>query len=942
MPSLLNKQTGQAERVLDEQVPGMLQSGQYQLLPDYVRDDGKRIRVISPDGEYGSVPAAKFQTYLKNGFRLANDADKFATGGGGTLGAIGLGALAGPTLGLSNYLIASLGGADTVDALRKAHPTATAASEITTAVASALLGNVAGPEGAELSAGTSLVKASEAAQAAGAVEGGAGLLGNTIKALGKAARYTPTGYVSGATSSVMDPLAKGLIAELTGGTKLGLITASVMRGASLMPGAAAEGALWGMGQALTEHALGDPREVGEMMTDIVWPTMGWGAATAGVLGTAGALVGGGVSKMAKRVTDKLSSPEADAMMLSQAEQGVASHFGWSNAQTSRVRRAAGEGFDVLFDDGLLHDGSVFSKRVATEAGETAVTVTAKEAGQRAELALGTAGATLDSAWKRAAEFAESSMPISKVEEMQTEFKNAMKAARAAGPKTDAGHMYINQAREIDAALSRTAEEGPWPSLKHINKVIQDIVDQPGMNRSPVRAMRKEFETFIKENGSRVVMDFEELRNLRKQYGTAWAGIYKGGKPSHIDVSKGEAWRTIERVLQDEAMSKAGKTLTEPEYAVLEKANKTYAALRPAVDAIKSAGKAKPGDMGLGQLFQRWGYMGQWAMRAAASKVARGAVGSAVGGLVGGIPGMALGGMAGVGVGKMMPRAIVIAEVAHRAARLGTLAEKTAAYDAKIQGAIGRWLKWTPGVKAIPPIVGAGVLKDIGRDTDPRKGLKNLRKRVSMLQDPAQLGQYLEESLGALRSIAPTTALHSAATLSRGIQELNRIMEPEQQARQPSLQPHLKIEPDVSNARLEEIGLRVAAVMKPMDTVEEILNGTATQPQMETFVRTYPELWTYVMRNVAMQLAQRKEPLNHGQKLVLARLGFQDWETPSWLGPAAQQLWQQQGQAQSPNGAAPQPAPGAFVRPPSARAFTGLARLDQAFQTPQGRRQAEGV
>src|SRR5258706_6758268 len=164
MPSLLNKQTGQAEPVLDEQVQGMLQSGQYQLLPEYVRDNGKRVRVISPDGEYGSVPSAKFANYLQNGFRLANDADKFATGGAGTISSIGLGALAGRTMGLSNYLIASLGGADTVAALRKAHPTATTASEITTALASALLGNMGGAEAGLAESGTALVKASEAAQ----------------------------------------------------------------------------------------------------------------------------------------------------------------------------------------------------------------------------------------------------------------------------------------------------------------------------------------------------------------------------------------------------------------------------------------------------------------------------------------------------------------------------------------------------------------------------------------------------------------------------------------------------------------------------------------------------------------------------------------------------------------------------------------------------------
>lgn len=929
MPQLYNKRSGQPERLLDEQVVEALSSGDYNLLPEYATQDGRRIRVISPDGKYGTIPAEKLATYLPLGFRLANDADKFATTGPGVAATAGIGALGGATLGASNWMIANLGGADAVEALRKANPGAHMTAELTTALGTALLGNLGalGVGAKAGKAGLDVAKAAEVAGAAGSVAEGAGLVKNTLKAVDASKGWLGglTGAVSYQTQKLVDPFAKLLVTELTSKHKLGLVTASVLRGASLAPGAAIEGGIWGVNQALTERALGDPREVGEMFTDVVWPNIGWSAATAGALGTAGALIGGGVSRLAKKVATKLG--QSQELLVSSAEHAAARHFGWSDTQIRDVREAVGAGYDTLFDESLLPDGSIFSKR---DAAGKMITVTAKEAAERAKLVHSVAGQSIGAAYAKADEIAQTKAPLEMINELSEFFDEAMSTARRAKKHSPEQIIALKRANELRTMLDDVAENGPWPSVKRIVKRLQAEMDAiPEV--ADGRLKRKHYRELIQKLGDTFVLPFsgEAQYTMQKLKGVYDSEAVFG--ETATEAVKSKIYRRIWGILQDETLNTAKRTLGDADAAILMRSNKVYSELGPVNKAIAQAAKADPNTVQLEQLVKRWGYMNQWAAASAARRMLSGA-GAAGGWFMGGLPGAVIGGAAGLGASyaasKLAPRAITIGIVANKAARLQTLAERVAVFDGRIQGAIKKWLTAAPLAKRGGTIIGAGVLRDVGKDKDPRKALKKLRQRMSALQDPEAMGHYLEESLGALRTIAPESALHSAATINRGVAEIQRILAPELMMRQPSLQPHLKLEPDVSDGRLEEIGLRVGAVTKPFDTIEEILDGTATQPQIESFVRVYPQLWAYVMRMAATELAARKEPLDHRQKMVLAKLGFRDWETPPWLQQQAAAVYKMQ------------PAMGQM--PQSGPVMTKLSRLNQAFEGHQGKALGEGL
>ncbi len=162
-------------------------------------------------------------------------------GAGGELAAAGLGFLRSTTLGLSDVPAASMLGQEYVKGVREANPGATGLGEGAGLIAPMLTG---------------------AGEAEGAIEGaaaGAEALGSGAgaEALGAAAP-TLGGAAKGALQAATAPLrAAGSLREA--------ITESLggLHGAVL--GSMAEGSLFGAGHAISENALGDPRDLGEAL-----------------------------------------------------------------------------------------------------------------------------------------------------------------------------------------------------------------------------------------------------------------------------------------------------------------------------------------------------------------------------------------------------------------------------------------------------------------------------------------------------------------------------------------------------------------------------------------------------------------------------------------------------------------------------------------------------
>lgn len=299
---LVNLATKQFEDVPDDQVSKAFDSGTHGFASP---DDAIPMR--DKDGALGTVKASEFAAAHADGYEVVPHAeyrkaelDEKYGGVGGTLAAGGEGIARGLTIGLSDPLAIKgtelFAGKEASEKVRthlaeekEAHPYVAGAGEIAGAVAPALLsGGAAAPlEGAELARGA--VGAGEAlagaGEAAGAVAKGAGVtdrMGSLLRAVGAPARGVNAAgegaesLASRALEVVMGtPGADGAVARITR-----MAAKAGVRGA-------AEGALFGAGQEISEDALGDH----ELNAEKLVAAIGHGALYGGMLG--GALGGGG-------------------------------------------------------------------------------------------------------------------------------------------------------------------------------------------------------------------------------------------------------------------------------------------------------------------------------------------------------------------------------------------------------------------------------------------------------------------------------------------------------------------------------------------------------------------------------------------------------------------------------------------------------------------------
>lgn len=187
---VVDRKTGKTITVPDEQVQAGFQAGAYAL------PKGSLIPIQRGDGEVGTVPAEGLNAELAAGGSVIpqDQYDKAAAqakygGPGGMAEAAGLGLLRGATAGLSDVAIAKIGGEGArkeVQGVKTGNPYISGGSELTGAVAPALLGDEAGVAGLAGKAGEA---ADVADVARGGLEAGEGLrTADTAATLGSDAR----------------------------------------------------------------------------------------------------------------------------------------------------------------------------------------------------------------------------------------------------------------------------------------------------------------------------------------------------------------------------------------------------------------------------------------------------------------------------------------------------------------------------------------------------------------------------------------------------------------------------------------------------------------------------------------------------------------------------------------------------------------------------------
>lgn len=265
---LFNVRENRYEYVGDDQLDSALRSASYRL------PAGSTIRMLDAEGNaydadnrtnFADLSDFRFETnYLKeNRERLERAAEQ-------PLLAAGAAALRGATFGLSDVAAASLGIADEVKALKEANPVASTMGEIGGTIASAIALPGGGLVGGAAKAGQVTASLAERALASSVVKGAAEV---------------------GATTLSKDIAKRVAHKALTSGA-----------------GGFVEGSLYGLGQTMSEAALGDPKEAAEHLISNV--------GFSGLLNGSFMSVGGAFSALTRKFPPGVSEAEAKATLES--------------------------------------------------------------------------------------------------------------------------------------------------------------------------------------------------------------------------------------------------------------------------------------------------------------------------------------------------------------------------------------------------------------------------------------------------------------------------------------------------------------------------------------------------------------------------------------------------------------------------------------------------
>jgi hypothetical protein len=326
----------------------------------------REVGIVTPDGSTFLVPASEVQAAVQRGARLETPEEQRQREvedrqQGGEVRTAIEGGLRGLTMGLSDIPLAIGGEAEGASERREAFPTLSTGSEI----AGGLLGMI--PTGG-------------AGAAAGAAKGGL--------TVGKAAKGT-LGVLGAPTRATMalgkaaERGAERLLAPLAAKGAAGRIAA---KGLSVGAGAATEGSLVGLGQFVSEAALGEVDPNAEALLDHVGAGAILGGAFGGALGAGGKMLGEGLDALrtslprvqgasvrkvfAKGAGQALGLPEdvVDAVLAGRANLAEAAAAPERmGAELATLRDEMDEAFDAV---SLTHKGKIkrgFEGQVIPEA-----------------------------------------------------------------------------------------------------------------------------------------------------------------------------------------------------------------------------------------------------------------------------------------------------------------------------------------------------------------------------------------------------------------------------------------------------------------------------------------------------------------------------------------------------------------------------------------------
>lgn len=246
--NLVNAQSGVPENVPHDQAQQALVSGSHNL------QSGGTTNVLNPDGALVSLPNEQIPDAINSGYKLPQASDiqehnnetKYGEGAANSAEAFAAGAARGPSLGLSDVALTQSGlvSPETLDQLQQRHPLSSTAGEF------------------------------------------AGILGTAgVNPVGALGREVEESVASKIATSMANPETSPIVAK---------ILKSISPVAAKTLGSAVEGSVYGLGNQVTESALGDS----DFNAENILHNVGYGALFGGGLGATLGIAGKALEKEA--------------------------------------------------------------------------------------------------------------------------------------------------------------------------------------------------------------------------------------------------------------------------------------------------------------------------------------------------------------------------------------------------------------------------------------------------------------------------------------------------------------------------------------------------------------------------------------------------------------------------------------------------------------------
>lgn len=813
MPILLfNKAQNQPVEVPEADVGAALASGNFliDLDADY--------NMVGGEGDtIGSVKGANVMDALKRGYRLETPEEskrraytaELETDIEGRHKAALAGVGRGLTLGLSDLVMTKSGLVDPeyLEALRQWAPGVSTASEVG--------GNVLG---ALATGGGSLglKAAAKFVPAAGA------------SALGRAAGGWVEGQLLGqATKNMALRHLTGEAAELAAKQGLSIGRQALAKGAAFAAGGVVEGSLIGVGQAITEEALGDPRDMGELLVASVGPNALIGGIAGGLFG-GGSVLGGRALKKFTAASETMIAKGVNELAPSVRILMAAKSLG---LDSEALRRSLGEkkffaGIDALFDPTLLDDGLPL---VRPGAKTPEVVERVAEAVERAGKNVDTVIAGLDD---------EVVPHLSNLPQKPGLVQEGFVPESMFDPMRD----LPNKKRIAEA----------------LNKIADESEIYAGGKNARTRQGYRELKRIANEfaGDETPFMYFREGQAQKVGYGTAFdQRVARGSRDwAHRDV-----YKVISRELETSAEAMLQKIERPEVFDIYKKSKEVYYALADMSEV--ASGKMQEASLAYARMVGQAGhdfFKGmQWRVLTGRTVIG-GATASAT----------MTAAKLGADAASSVVRPSRIAGWASNAGMLRSIQTFTQKFASRVERSVDSLLnlkKMSPVSASIPAL---RILNDITGKQDEQEAWRAYRAKVQILSDPNKLTQRIAMSMEGLEEAAPGISVEASLALTRAAQVI--------QAAMPAPENVSTLQPDLDDFVPEPTDMGVfrnvvAAVMKPESMLEDLATGTLTPEAVDAVAQVYPRFLELLKQTIVEKLSVQKEKLPYNMRVQLSIL-----------------------------------------------------------------------